>query len=470
MYVNPDGEAVPILNFTSTKASAKYYSEVKYVITDQQTDAAETLKAIVNGEIETVESVTLVDLTASVQPEIEPGLYRLVAVPYVKGDKNDKGESTEYKTLFAQTIDFYFPGLNVAPKEVEAQLVVTDLADIFGEEFCEENGYYDYNSFGYAIIGTDIKSGARYVNKTSTIATWTGTPEELVAAYGTALTDAQISDINSEAGYANGFINRDPDTEYTMYVVLENVYGATKLLTGTYKTGAVPYSGELVIGSYVISGEEDQCVINLIPTTDETTFYVSDLGIKDGSSWLATYDSEAHTLTLDGTLKGYESYGQLFGAGLFYYDEAETMYYGTFVYDSDDSEGDDSLIFTVDADTKELTSILQDVEIAVFADEDDSYLGSYAYFEAGSKVTYTPANSASTNNVSKKLSKSSVKKQAKSTTPKIPYRIDNMEDALDLPAANFYQFEKSAIKQEGWGTVSAQVGCKRPALRTNHLF
>lgn len=396
MHVSPEGEAIPIVSFASTKESAKYYDTVKYVITDQETDASATLDAIVAGESEDIQTITLADGAASVKIALEPGLYRIVAVPFVAGDKNDKGESTEYKVLFAETVDFYFPGMNVAPKEVEGDLKTYDMVTVYGEETCTANGYTAYNSFAYAIFGAEIKSGIIYKNKTSVIGTWTNPLEELVTTYGTALTDTRIASINNDGYVAGGYINQDANTEYTVLVLLTNTYGSTKLFSATYKTAAIPYTGELVIGDYVMMDTDGyESIFTLAPDAEENKFFVTDLGIADDSSWHAVYDPTANTLTLDGTLKGYEQYGNLFGQGLFYYDDEQTMYYATCVFASDESEGNDPLVFSVDPATKQINKINQTLDIQVFKNDDDSYLGSYAIVEAGTAVALAEApNSA----------------------------------------------------------------------------
>lgn len=387
MYVNPDGEAVPILSFASTKESAKYFDTVKYIVTDQETDATESLAAIVAGESEAIQSITLTDGAASVKMDIEPGLYRIVAVPFVEGDKNDKGESTECKTLFAQTVDFYFPGMNVAPKDVEGDLKTYDMVTLFGEEKCAANGYTPYNSFGYVVFGKEIKSGFIYQNKTAVIATWTGELEELVTTYGTALTDERIAAINEKGYYAGGYINRDADTEYTVLVILTNVYGGSKLFSATYKTAAIPYSGELILGDYVMMDTEGyESIFTLTPDAEENKFFVTDLGCANGTSWHAVYDPDKLTLTLDGTIKGYESNGNLFGQGVFYWNDEKTLYYATCVFANAESKGNDELVFSVDTDTKQLNKINQTLDIQIFKTEDDSYVGSYAVVEAGTEV------------------------------------------------------------------------------------
>lgn len=394
MLVDPEDNATPIISFTNTKKSAKYFSDVKYVITDQKTAPEETLALIVKGGSEDIQTVKIQDGKTSVYPALEPGLYRLVAAPYVAGDKDDKGNSTAVKTAFAQTIDFYFPGMNSTPKEVEGSVLALDIDQIIDPAVCEENGYYHYNSFGYVIMGEDIKSGLIGMWKTAVTDAY---PIETLLANCKALTAAQIDAINENGYYANGYINLDPETSYTMIVQLDNVYGASQVYTATYVTGVKPYSGELVIGDYVITGSEDDCVITVLCDSEEdNTFIVKNLGIENEAGWNAVYDPDAHTLTLNGFEHGYEEYENQFGGLYGYFDADHTMVYAICVYNDEESEGDDELVFSVDPANKELTLINQAVAVEVYsydaeAGEVTGYIGDYCYLEAGSPVSpYVP--------------------------------------------------------------------------------
>ena len=244
MYVNPDGEAVPILSFASTKESAKYFDTVKYIVTDQETDATESLAAIVAGESEAIQSITLTDGAASVKMDIEPGLYRIVAVPFVAGDKNEKGESTEYKTLFAVEVDFYFPGVNATPKEVEAKAVMVAPSLAYGAK-AAENGYMDYNAVTIAIKGTDIKSCSYFFTKKATFDGYVEQSGEDVLVENAYDFEAEsIADINSENGFATLFGGAsnplDPETEYACLLHFVNKYGASANITVSSKTAAAP--------------------------------------------------------------------------------------------------------------------------------------------------------------------------------------------------------------------------------------
>ena len=458
MHVSPAGTASPILGFYSTKESAKYYSTVKYVITDQETDASETLDAMVAGKCEEEATIALTGGSASVMLNIEPGLYRVVAVPFVDGDKNDEGESTEYKLLFAETIDFYFPGLQAEVKEVEGDIMLMSVEELIPEESREENGYYDYNSIGYVIEGKEIKSGIRGLFNASVLDNF---PMETILANCSAIPDATIASINENGYYAGAFINLDAETEYAFIVELTNVYCSSKVFTATYTTGQMPYDGELVVGDYVIRGSEDANLITLLPTEEDDVFFVKNLGIEDGSLWYGYYDSDASTLTLSGELKGYEQYGNLFGAGIYYFDAEGTMYYATCVYDSEYSYGDDELVFDVDASTKQLCKINQDIEIAVFSDEDDSYLGYYSYLEAGSPVSLYTAGAAKASvkpaKASGYLKQMDRDRKVRHIDVKVPYRMGYSDEVSVKGAVSFRPTLSSKKVAEGWGSDSQRV-------------
>lgn len=260
MFVTPKSDAYPVINFASTKASAKYFDTVKYLIAPQGTDPAEIEAIIVAEASEEIGTITLENMAASIQPELEPGKYVLVAIPYVKGDKNDKGESNEYKTLFTAVLNFTFTGLT-------------------GEN--------------------------------------------------------------------------------------------TSLVEGAY---SMEYAGKFAT------------TFNVIGTEDPTQFFVESLGIPNGALWYAEYDPDALTLTLDGYEYGYESYGNQFGSFYGYFDAEKTQVYAICVYNSEESEGDDELVFSVDKGTRELTRINQDLTVEVYLLADKTFLGYYNAFPAGTPV------------------------------------------------------------------------------------
>lgn len=244
MYVNPDNEAAPIINFASTKNSSKYFSVVKYAITSQDEDPFETLEAIVEGTFNGVLTLTLEDAAATIMPEIEPGLYTIVAVPFVKGDKNDKGESTEFKTGFAVALDFYFPGMNVTPTDVEAVAYFLATSDVYGDRGAQY-GYYDYNSAVVLIGGTDITAGTYFFHYKATLDSYIENyGEDFVLGYGTAIDAEDVADINTENGavllFGGSDNPLDADTEWGVLLELKNKYGSSKTFLLSHTTDPEP--------------------------------------------------------------------------------------------------------------------------------------------------------------------------------------------------------------------------------------
>lgn len=384
MYVNPDGQASALLNITAKGADAKL---VKYMITSQDVDPATTLETILAGEDPAINTAPLTQDVPSVQQlDIEPGLYRAVAVP---GD--DKTLSADD----AVAIDFYFPGVSGEKKEVEVDLVLAKPGDVFPPEVIEANQMTDYNSVAYKITGKELKTISYYFKTSAVIATWTNPLEDLVATYGTPFADNVIAAINEQGVYKNGFLNMNPNTEYEMIVVATNIYGSKKTLDVKYTTAAMPYSGELVIGNYsVATMSGDPSVITVYPTETENHFLVENLLIENLAKWHADYNPTAHTLTLDGTESGYEQYGNQFGAFYSYFNQARTQYYQIESYASELSDGSDPIVFDVDPVTHQLIKVHPNCYCNVYLDADDSLLGTYEGYADGAAVAYIPANTA----------------------------------------------------------------------------
>lgn len=398
MFVDPDGNATPIINFGGTEDVAG----LKYIIAGQDIDPLTLLSVVVVGEDENIQDVTLEGGKASVQHDLEVGIYRIVAVPYDADGALQPGD--------AVMCDFYFPGANADKPEVEAELMLMSGTEVFSEEMIKQYGMTDYNSLGYVLYGKEIKSGKYYCNEASVIATWTDPLEDLVAAYGSDLDAEDISTINSKGYTAGGWINRKASTEYQMIVVLENVYGSKLTLTASHTTAALPYQGELVIGEYTIDCSHPAYgTITVTPTEDETKFIVYDIAIPNGAGWNAVYDSAKHTLTCDGTENGYEEDGNQFGELYGYWDNARTQAYAIDVYSSDDSDYKEPIVFDVDPTTHQLTKIHPNVDLDVFSLEDGSYVGTANSIEDGATVTYVP-----TNNAVRTVNKASVNKAYRS--------------------------------------------------------
>ena len=394
LSVDYDGMDVAADNKTTTAKFKFTYGDdvagINYMIVagNQESQAAALLATLVAGTDENILAVENFEKggkQANVKVGLESGLYTIVAAP---ADKNGA-----LRTAKAVVNSFYFvgmgevidmtcqlEGLMVLPSEYNPALTAS---------------YPDQTSLFLMLAGKDLKSVSYYLNKSSVIATWTDTPEALVAAYGTALPAANLDYINSEDGGVLPFKNLAEDTEYAAIVVATNIYGESKTLVLTKKTAATEYTGELVIGDYSMyckyvygneaAGEfmESSNVFTLASNGgSHTDFLVTNIGIKNGATWHAKYDSAAGTLTLDGTELGYEDYGNQFGSLYDYADSGKTMAYGFYSRASAESNGNDPLVFSVDATTKQLSGLAT----AVFAvqahkvAEGYPFVGYYAYF------------------------------------------------------------------------------------------
>ena len=276
-------------------------------------------------------------------------------------------------------------------------------------------------------MGTEIANVRTYINKTSTIATWTGTAEELVAAYGSDVPAAVLDKINSENGYAGVYNGLAPGTEYTMIFVATNDYGetTTKVVSCSTKAIEINYSGELAIGQYymnctVNAGTEQEVsfdnLFEVIPVGDsETEFVVKNFGVNINGmdiNWLATYDSAAKTLTLSGIEQGYEDYGCQFAVPYAYVDQAKTQALVFFSFATQDSKGADPCVLTVDETSKQVNGLQNLLFAAQVLDlSSGSPLATWGYYtnELTTIAPYTEAVPSSVkSNSYAKLSFSSV--------------------------------------------------------------
>lgn len=372
MQVDADNvTAKPVLDFT-------YGADVTgigYTFVEGDVTAAsdEYVAGIVDGTDENAAKVADFEVGAgkvSIAADLTPGIYTLVAVP------QDKNEA--YLAKSAAVCQFYFPGIGAAEDhscEVAVRLgKVSENAPEYADQ-CPE-----YSSIYWEITGTDIKSGKTYFKPTALIekvkngemaGDGIADLQALMAQYGEDLSADEIAEIN-EGGAWNIWINLDAATSYTMLVYAENIYGEKALVESEpFTTEALPYTGELKIGDYVMnytytdadSGESYpfENVFTIKPTAgSDTNFFVSDFGIEAEIDWYAVYDSAAGTLTLDGVWKGNESSGSFIGSWV-----GLTATQAVFVasYASEDSKGGDPIVIKVDASTKQPVGLNTDVEV-----------------------------------------------------------------------------------------------------------
>ena len=458
-----DGMDVAADNKTTTaKFKFTYGADVtgiKYMLVagNQEEQASALLSTLVAGTDENILSVENFEQgkgEANVKVGLESGLYTIVAAPA------DKENALRVKEAIVQS--FYFVGMGETVDmtcQFEGEFL---LPSEFNPAYV--SSYPDQTSLFADLIGKDLKSVSYYLNKTSVVATWTDTPEALVAAYGSALPASSIETINSENGGVIPFKNLTDDTEYTAIFVATNIYGESKAIVLTKKTAAYGYTGELAVGDYsmyckFVYGEgadeylESSCVLNLASNGGSATdFLVTGLGLADGTRWHAKYDSAAATLTLDGTELGYEQYGNEFGGGFGYYDSAKSMIYGYFSYASAESQGNDPLVFSVDPTTKQISAMVTpEFSVEVYAAATGQFLGYAAYYV--NSLTYIAPYTAT-------ASKQSVKSQAV-----VPFRNAKGVRNLSAPKSKIgASIEAGALLN----TPSKGVKSVKPSLVENY--
>jgi len=229
MFIDTEMNAFPVISFEGNK---KTVSTIYYAITSQDVDASETEAAIVAGTVDTLLfTTTLVDGASTEMPALDPGSYRLVAIPY------DDATEDKYQTAYTYVLDFYFPGANAEVPEVNATLELMGFEDLYGSDY----GYYNYNSVAWWLEGSEIKSAMYYLNYTSALE---GYGEEdliyIVQNYGSELSETKLAALNEKGFTYGNFINMPSETSLTMLMYLTNNYESTALLSATYTTTAEP--------------------------------------------------------------------------------------------------------------------------------------------------------------------------------------------------------------------------------------
>ena len=374
---------------------------IKYLIVNghHENAPAEPLAKLLAGEDENIIEVENFEAGAgamNLKVGLEQGIYTIVAAAL------DKDGAMNAKTAVAKS--FYFPGLG-APEEHPCEIeVITAKFSVAYPNYSAQ--YPDYSALAYCIGGTDITKVVYWATKTSNIEYYVNsgvTLEELILANGK--TDVDLAKVNSENGYVSNLIGLDANTSYTIAVYAENSYGEKAVVSAAHTTDPMPYSGELVIGDYrmynkVVSGEEEiefENIFTVEPRVvdgniSKTEFLVGYLGVNEiDAKWYASYDATAGTFTLDGTEYGYEKYGNQFG-GLYAYANAEkTAAMGFFSYATAESEkGNDPLVFTVDATTKQLCALQNDLFLIPVLDMNTGQtLATWGYY-VGATTTVAP--------------------------------------------------------------------------------
>jgi len=467
MQVGADNQtAKPVIDFT-------YGADVTgigYTFVSGDVTAApdEYIAGIVDGTDENAAKVADFEVGAgkvSIKADLTPGIYTLVAVP------QDKNEA--YLAGSAAVCQFFFPGIGAGshPCEVEVMLgKVSENAPDYADQ-CPE-----YSSIYYKITGADIKSAKRYFNKTELIeAVKNGQMagqgiadlQALMDQYGAELSADQIAEINETGSYWNIAIQLDAATSFTMLIEAENIYGEKALIeSNPFATEAMPYAGELKIGDYKMSYTENytdasgnpatelhESVFTISPTAgSDTKFTVKNLGVEDGLSWHATYDPDASTLTLDGTLLGKESYGCMFGQ--IYGNWNANYVYGLASFAAENGTGHDPAVFTVDATTKQVNGLSTTLAIYLYSQNSSgSYdvAGYIMIWNAGSTTIVPYAEAAAS------AAKASLKPLV---LRPVDAPLSNVRIST-LPRNNFASAESAVVRE-----TPANVGSRTLSVKT----
>ena len=228
MFVDPDGNATPIINFEGTADVAG----LRYIIASQDIDPLTLLSVVVVGEDENIQDITLVDGKASAQPALEVGTYRIVAVPY--------GEEGELQPDDAVLCDFYFPGTSTEKPEVEGVVMLLPPSKVFTPEYIAQKGYNDYSYICCAFAGVDIKSGKYLLSTSASLSEYADVLEQLLDAKGEDFTDEDIESINDEYGLVYTYSKVPANTEFELLCSMKNKYGSYKFFDVKGSTDPAP--------------------------------------------------------------------------------------------------------------------------------------------------------------------------------------------------------------------------------------
>ena len=395
MKVSADGEtASAVINFTY----GADVTNIRYVLVENELTEAETatlVAAIADGSAENInefQDFTVGGEKVSAEAVLpKAGTYTVVALPLNKAQKPVSGE--------ASAASFYFPGIGGAsvPNDIAGSLYKVSA---YPDAAAYVSKYPDYSSAVYEITGTEMKKIKTYFNKTSIIENieiQTGglTLQEAVAKYGKELGADAMEELATTGKYWNIMINLTPGASYTLVVEATNNYGKTKLIVcEPFVTDIPPYTGELVIGkydmSYAASAEDTfENVFEVIPTVGSNTeFFVQDFAAEDGTQWYAIYDPAKSTLTMSGVQLGREDDGNLLGKFTEALTPDQSLGYGIFSFATEDSQGNDPIVLTIDPTSKQVSALATDIEVPVADFTAGKIIGAMAaYYADGTVIT-----------------------------------------------------------------------------------
>ncbi len=388
------------VNYGGDVNGLKYYFAEGNVVANPES----AIEALINGtatDIRAVEGFAKGGKTMQFSTTIaNEGLYTIVMAAV------DNKNNLVKKTVAVDS--FYYAGLgSTGNHPCELTLTVGDYTAYNTDDANDDTA--NHNAIGYNVVGKDIKSlqiGAWLTSElTKYLAKEGNTYETLFEENGIEpFTFEDLAVVHSQAGKNGALLNLDAESDYTVVVLATNDYETTEVFTKTHKTGVAPvYSGEFKVGKYhwkKVNSKGEITSESIVEVQSHqgssTRFVVSNLGYNDGSLWFATYDAEKGTLTLDGTVKGREKEGNLFGkefgVGKFYDSKTEKEVEYKYAYVSRLESGSTSpLVFNVDKDTKAICGQQNKMfAISLFNVKDSSSAGTYASFDNSKNTTIVP--------------------------------------------------------------------------------
>ena len=280
--------------------------------------------------------------------------------------------------------------------------------------------YNDYENLIYAITGTNLTSLQYAILPTEVYnnpaAAGIEDLEAFLNEYGIDGSEkdsegkSELDYIAEDGGYVGIWIKRDAGVSYTMFAKATNANGEDAFVTCEYTTAQMVDLNAPIVGKYNMTSSETleggevasfENTFSVTPADDSgTKFLVKDLGLE-GSPLVhyGVYDAAAGTFTLDGSVVGYESYGNVFGRIDIFVNQQHTQGFRYWSYE--DIEGDsvsDPMVFTVDSETKKLNSLTTYLELPLisYVDEKPSeVLGDAAFFSPQSTVALAGEDAAS---------------------------------------------------------------------------
>ncbi len=390
-------EVAPNQETTTAVVNFAYGADVegiKFVVVEgeYQDDPSALYSQIVAGgdSVYEVEDFVKGAGTVSILLNLAPQKFYTVAAMPVGADNKVVEKS-------AVALRFYFPGMqdpNIPAPEVAALLAKP--SEMLTEEVAAM--YPDFSNLVYLIQGNDLVSVKVYVGAAEVVDNleiYGETVQSVIANYSKDITGWALADI-ADYGYAINLVdNLEPDTEYKMILYVQNKWGRESYIVseGAF-TAAIPYEGSLKLGEYQMTYEYDaetvfNSVFELKPLLDtetmkasETIFALQYLGSNQlDDEFLAFYDADSATLTLDGQMVGGDG-TSYFDSLSYYMDSTQSSAMGWYTFDpltSSESASEGKIIFGVENDAPASLQTYITLPVVQLADgQVIAFLGYYA--------------------------------------------------------------------------------------------